>query len=188
MKRGLVLLVLAGAASVALAQTAPTPRLNAGWRGAGGGRGVRMGVQRMEQWRMHRLTVLLDLTAAQREKVQSILREQRVAMRQHMAPVRQAMWRALRQMRAAQEATHKETLTKLAGVLSPKQLAKFKVLMPRHPWFWMHHMGPRGMGWGMGPGMGWGMGSGMGPGMGWGMGMGPPPPPSAPSAPNPPKP
>ena len=140
MKRSLILLALAGVASVALAQT-PTPQLARGWQQHGiAARTHRM--RRMEQWRLHQLTVLLDLTAAQRQQVQAILAEQHAAMRTSM----QQMMRAMRAMRQAHIAAKRQMMAKMAHVLSAEQMAKFKVLGPPHPWFGMHGpMGPRGM-------------------------------------------
>ncbi len=140
MKRSLILLALAGVTSVALAQT-PTPQLAHGWQQHGiAARMQRM--HRMEQWRLHQLTVLLDLTAAQRQQVQAILAEQHAAMRTSM----QEMMRAMHAMRQAHMAAKRQMMAKMAHVLSAEQMAKFKVLVPPHPWFGMHGpMGPGGM-------------------------------------------
>lgn len=141
MKRALIVLALTGAASVALAQTRPMPMCDAGWGGAQVR--VRVHMRRMQQWRMHQLTVLLGLTGAQRQQVKAILRQQRIATRRNIKPFRQAMHRAFQQMRAAQRATHKQTLERLSRVLNPEQLAKFKVLMPP-PGFAVFHRPHRG--------------------------------------------
>lgn len=138
MKRSLILLALAGVTSVALAQT-PTPQLAHGWQQHGiAARMQRM--HRMEQWRLHQLTVLLDLTAAQRQQVQAILAEQHAAMRTSM----QEMMRAMHAMRQAHMAAKRQMMAKMAHVLSAEQMAKFKVLAPPHPWFGM--AGPMGRG------------------------------------------
>jgi hypothetical protein len=106
-------------------------------------------MHRMEHRRMEQLTVLLDLTPAQQEKVKTILAAEHARMRQSME-------QAMRQIRDTHRAVRKDTLDKLSAVLSPEQMKKFKVLMP----------GPHGM---MGAMMMHGM-------MSHGRGMGPPPP------------
>ncbi len=72
---------------------------------------------------MEQLTVLLDLTPAQQQKVRVILAAEHARM---MQSVRQAM----RQVRDTHRAVRKDTIEKLSGVLSPEQLRKFKVLLP----------------------------------------------------------
>lgn len=144
MKRSLIVLALAGVASVALAQT-PTPRAAHAW-----GRHERaMRMQHLEAWQLHRLTVLLDLNATQRDQVKTILDQQHAAMR---ASVKQLM-RAMRQARQAHRAAQKETMAKMEHVLSAKQMAKFKVLVPPHRRMQWHHKGPGPM-WRHGMGMG----------------------------------
>jgi flagellar biosynthesis GTPase FlhF len=89
---------------------------------------------RMEERRMDRLAVLLDMTPAQKQQVQTILSAER-------GRVQQAMKQAMEARRAART----ETVTKLGQVLSPAQMKKLKLLMPkRHRRFMM--MGPGGMG------------------------------------------
>jgi Spy/CpxP family protein refolding chaperone len=141
MKRSLILLILAGAVSVALAQPPAMPMSHPGWSSTWSNAQVmRRMHHRMERWRLHQLTVLLDLTAAQRQQVKAIFRQQRAAMRQNkramrrtMRPIRQAMRKAMRQMRAAQRSAHAAMMDKLAHVLSAEQMAKFRVLIPP-PW------------------------------------------------------
>ena len=146
MRRVLVFLALAGAAGVALAQT-PAPQPAQAW----GGRAMVMRMQRMEQWRLHQLTVLLDLSAAQQQQVKAIIEQQHATMRASMEQV----MRAMREARQAHLAARREMMAKMARVLSAAQMEKFKVLVPPHPKFWMHRMGRPGMGMGMGPrGMG----------------------------------
>jgi Spy/CpxP family protein refolding chaperone len=138
MKRSLILLALAGMTSVALAQT-PTPQLARGWPQ----HAMAARMHRMEQWRLHQLTVLLGLTSAQRQQVQAILAEQHAAMRTSM----QKMMRAMRAMREAHVAAKRQMMAKMAHVLTAEQMAKFKVLVPPHPWAGMHGpMGPGAMG------------------------------------------
>ncbi|MGC8518010.1 MAG: hypothetical protein ACP5P4_05700 [Steroidobacteraceae bacterium] len=158
MKRSLILLSLAAVTSVALAQT-PTPQLAHGWPQGAAAAHMRR-IQHMEQWRLHQLTVLLDLTAAQRQQVRAILTEQHAAMRTSM----QQMMRAMRAMRQAHMAAKRQMMAKMARVLSAEQMAKFKVLLPPHPWFGM--AGPMGRG-----------------AMGMRMRMASPPPPAPPAPP-----
>ncbi len=137
MKRSLILLVLAGAASVALAQPPAMPMSHPGSSSSWNSPQAMKRMHRMERWRLHQLTVLLDLTAAQRQQVKSIFRQQRAAMRQNMRamrrtmrPIRRAMRKAMRQMRGARRSAHTAMMNKLAHVLSAEQMAKFKVLIP----------------------------------------------------------
>lgn len=143
-KRSVVLLAMLAAAGTALAQTPPPPPQQPQWHGhehqwkdAGKWR------QKMEQRRMERLAVLLDLTPAQRQQVQSILSDERGKMKTAMQQVMQAM----KQARAAHEAVRKETEQKLAAVLTPVQMKKLKLLMPEHE---RGHFMMRGKGMGMG--------------------------------------
>ena len=145
MKRSLIVLALTSLAGVALAQSPPPPPHPA-W----GGPAMMRQMQRMEQWRLHQLTVLLDLSAAQQQQVKAILDQQHTAMRASMRQVMEAM----RAARKAHLAAREEMMNRMAKVLSAEQMAKFKVLAPARPPRWMHHMGPRGMGMGMGMGMG----------------------------------
>lgn len=154
-RRSVVLLAMLAVTGVALAQQqppSPPPQWQAHhqWKNAAEWR------QKMEQRRMERLTVLLDLTPAQQRQVQAIFANEHEKMESAMQQVRQAM----RQARAAHEAVRKDAQQRLASVLSPSQMKKLQVLMPEHGM--MHGMMMRGM---------------MMHGMGHGMGMGPPPPP-----------
>ena len=99
---------------------------------------------KMEQRRMDRLAVLLDMTPAQKQQVQAVFSGERTQMRQ-----------AMKQAMEARRAAHTETLTKLGQVLSPTQMTKLKLLMPmRHRRFMMRGRmgmhGPMGMGGPMG--------------------------------------
>jgi Spy/CpxP family protein refolding chaperone len=166
LRRSVVLLALSCLGGFALAQTPPSaPPPAAAWHGQGA-RGAMHWRQKMEQRRMERLTVLLDLTAAQQQQVKAIMSEERARMR----PSMQQMMRAMRQLRAAREAARKEAMQKLASALTPLQMKKLELLMPEHPRFMMR--GGRGMGMGMRMGMRMGMMGAhpMGP-------PGPPPPP-----------
>ncbi len=149
MKRSLILLACVGIAGVAFAQPPqmhPPACGGAGWNA----RQMHMRMRLMQRWRMHKLTVLLKLTPAQRQQVKSIFQQQRVAkhrdlmaMHRSMRPIRREMLGVRRKMRAEQRAAHHATMVKLAHVLSPGQMAKFKVLMPPP---WMRRMGPWPMG------------------------------------------
>lgn len=79
---------------------------------------------------IERLAILLDLDAYQKDRVQTILNEQREQL--------QALRRAheetgerpsFEEMHAAREQAYNDTLTKLQSVLSELQMTKFKLLM-----------------------------------------------------------
>lgn len=162
MKRhSVVLIALLCAGGVAFAQAPPPPGGHAGWqaRHQQWEQKWRQKRTEMEQKRLDRLAVLLDMTPAQKQQVQAIFSAQH-------ASVRQAMKQAMEARRAART----ETETKLGQVLSAAQMKKLKLLEPeRHHRFFMMHgrMGGHGS-----------MGGGMGM---WGghpdHGDGPPPPP-----------
>ena len=157
--RSIVLGAMLAVAGTALAQTpAPAPPQ---WQGHHQWKGAAEWRQKMEQRRMERLAVLLDLTPAQRQQVQTILSDEHARMRTAM----QQMQEAMKQARAAHEAAHKETLQKLGSVLSPEQMKKLDVLMPPRGMMGGHRMMMHGMGDGgkMGPPPGSGPGAGSGP-------------------------
>lgn len=92
---------------------------------------------KMQERRLDRLAVLLDMTPAQKQQVQTILATERSHMQQ-----------AMKQAMEARRAAHTETVTKLGQVLSPAQMKKLKLLMPeRHRRFMMGRgrMGMHGM-------------------------------------------
>ena len=152
--RSVVLTVMLAVAGTALAQQPPAPPPPPQAHARHQGKNAAEWRQKMEQHRMERLDVLLDLTAAQRQQVQAILTDEHARMRAAMQQVEQAM----KQARAAHEAVHKETLQRLSSVLTPAQMKKLKVIMPEHGMMhdmMMHHMEH-------------------------GMPMGPPPPPAPP--------
>lgn len=139
-KRSVVLVAMLCAAGTAFAQ-APPPAAHANWQAQ------RQQWQqkwqqmrtRMEQRRMERLAVLLDMTPAQKQQVQGIFSAERGQMRQ-----------AMKQAMAARRSAHAAALTKLGQVLSPTQMKKLKLLMPRrHRRFFMRR-GPMGRPGGMG--------------------------------------
>jgi Spy/CpxP family protein refolding chaperone len=91
---------------------------------------------------MDNLTVLLDLTDAQRAQVQAILEQQHAAMK--------ANWDAAKAsgtkpdwatMKASHEQMEADTVAKLTPVLSAAQLKKFQVLEQMRDEH-MHHRGP----------------------------------------------
>lgn len=132
MRRSLVLLMMLGVTGAALAK----PQAPAAGPPCAGH--FRTMMQRMQERRMERLTVLLDLTPAQQARVKAILAEEHAKMRRSMRQM-------VRQMRATHRAAHEETITRLSGVLSPEQMKKFKLLMPGRMLI-MRHMGMGGMG------------------------------------------
>jgi Spy/CpxP family protein refolding chaperone len=87
--------------------------------------------------RLDHLATLLDLTAAQKTQVETILNEEHAKMRtQHEQTQSSGQKPTLEQMKAAHEQLQQETLSKLTPVLSPTQLKKFQV--------WMAEQGPPG--------------------------------------------
>ena len=157
-----VLAAVLCAVGTAFAQTPPSPS-HADWQAKRQQWQQQWKAKRaeMEQKRLDRMAVLLDLTAEQKQQVQTIFSAEHDQMKQ-----------AMKQAMEAGKAAHTEAKTKLGQVLNPTQMKKLALLMPhhRHGFRGMHghmgHMGPMGMG---GP-------------MGWhhhpGNGMGPPPPPA----------
>jgi len=165
MRHSVVLLALLCVGGTALAQTPPSDA-HANWQAKHQQWAQKWQQERakMEQKRLDRMAVLLDMTPAQKQQVQTILASERTRMQQ-----------AMKQAMEARRAAHTETLTKLGQVLSPTQMKKLKLLMPeRHRRFFMMR-GRRGPMGPMGP---------MGMHGGWGPhgdhGMGPPPPPPGP--------
>ena len=150
-RRSVVLLSMLALAGAALAQEPPSPPPPP-WHGDHQWKDAAAWRQKMEQRRMERLTVLLDLTPAQRQQVQAIFAGQRARMKTAMQQVEQAM----REARAAHEAAHQETLQRLSSVLTPSQMKKLEVLMPKHGM--RHGLMMRGM-------MMYGMEGGMADGM-----------------------
>jgi Spy/CpxP family protein refolding chaperone len=153
MTRGSVVLVAALAlAGTALAQSPPPA---AQWHGHHEWKDAAQWRQQMEQRRMDRLTLLLDLTPAQRQQVQAVFSDEQAKMKTAMQQVRQAM----EQAHAAHEAVRKDAEHRLSSVLSPIQMRKLRVLMPEHGMM-MHGMMMHGMDHDMDHGMGPPPGSG----------------------------
>lgn len=161
MRRNIVVLAaVLCAAGTAFAQAPPSPS-HADWQAQRQQWQQQWQAKRaqMEQKRMDRLAVLLDMTPAQKQQVQVIFSATRDQMRQ-----------AMKQAMEARKAARTEAESKLGQVLSPTQMKKLKLLMPhRHHGFMMR--GRMGMHGPMGKGspMGWPHGPDHG--------MGPPPPP-----------
>ncbi|HEY1490992.1 MAG TPA: hypothetical protein VGF35_00060 [Steroidobacteraceae bacterium] len=91
---------------------------------------------------MDNLTVLLDLTEAQRPQVQTVLEEQHAQMKAAFDQAKASGTKPdFSQMRATHEQMQAETLQKLTPILSAAQLKKFQVLeQMEHEHF--HHRGP----------------------------------------------
>jgi hypothetical protein len=119
LRHSVAAIALLCASGMALAQTPPPPPAHA-WHGGGAM------MHRMEERRMEQLTVLLDLTPAQQQKVRAILAQEHARMHRTME-------QAMRQIRETHRAVRKDTVAKLTGVLSPEQMKKFEVLMPGRP-------------------------------------------------------
>lgn len=132
MRRSVVLVAMLCAAGTAFAQ-APPAAGHANWQ-ANRQQWQQMRTK-MEQKRMERLAVLLDMTPAQEQRVQAIFSGERSRMQQ-----------AMKQAMAARRDAHADALSKLGQVLSPTQMKKLKLLMPRHHRFLMMRgrMGMRG--------------------------------------------
>jgi Spy/CpxP family protein refolding chaperone len=93
---------------------------------------------------MDNLTVLLDLTDAQRPQVQAILEQQHAAMKAEFDQAKASGTKPdFSQMKAAHDQMQAETLQKLTPILSAAQLKKFQVLeQMEHEHF--HHRGAPG--------------------------------------------
>ena len=91
---------------------------------------------------MDNLTVLLDLTDAQRPQVQAILEAQHAQMKAAFDQAKASGTKPdYTQMKATHEQMEADTIQKLTPVLSAAQLKKFQVLeQMEHEHF--HHRGP----------------------------------------------
>ncbi len=163
-KRSVVVLAaVLCAAGTAFAQAPPSPS-HADWQAEHQQWEQKWKAKRaeMEQKRLDRLAVLLDMTPTQKQQVRVIFSGERDQMKQ-----------AMKQAMEARKAAHTEAQTKLGQVLSAAQMKKLELLMPhRHRGCMMR--GRMGMHGRMGP-------MDMGGPMDWHHGpdrdMGPPPPP-----------
>lgn len=82
---------------------------------------------------LERLTVLLDLTDAQKAQVKTILDAEHAKMRaQFQAAQASGTKPSFEQMHAAREQMRTDTVQQLTPVLTPSQLKKFEVLMEEH--------------------------------------------------------
>lgn len=146
-RRSVLLLSMLAVAGAALAQTPPSPPPGQ-WHGNHQWKHAAQWQQKMQQRRMDRLVILLDLTPTQRQQLGTIFADERAKMKPAMQQMRQAM----KQVRAAHEAARKETMQRLTSVLNPTQMKKFKALMPEHGMMravMMHRMMMHRMGHGM---------------------------------------
>jgi hypothetical protein len=95
---------------------------------------------------------LLDLSAAQRPQVQSILQEKHTQMQQQHAQMKEAFEQAkaagtkpdFSQIKAQHQQLEQQTIQKLTPVLSAAQLQKFQILMKMHHAHFHHHGPPAG--------------------------------------------
>ena len=170
MRRSVVLVAMLCASGMAFAQTPPAGG-HADWQAKRQQWHQKMEQMRakMEQKRLDRLAVLLDMTPAQKQQVQTIFSSEHDQVKQ-----------AMKQAMEARKAARTQAKAKLGQVLSATQMQKLKLLMPHRHHRFFRMRGRMGMHGGMGMHRGMGpMGQG-GPGM-WhqhppGAG-GPPPPP-----------
>jgi len=81
---------------------------------------------------MNNLAILLDLTAAQKAQVQTILQAEQAQMKQACQDVKASTAAGSKpnweQMRTLHQQISQETITKLTPVLNATQLAKFKII------------------------------------------------------------
>ena len=104
--------------------------------GAGGG---------SEASHMEKLSILLDLTDAQKPQVQSILEGEHSQMKALIEQTKAAGGKPdFQALHAAHQQINQDTLTKLSGVLSPLQLKKFQTLQQMHHGFGHRPGGPGG--------------------------------------------
>jgi hypothetical protein len=92
---------------------------------------------------MEKLSILLDLTDAQKPQVESILQGEHQQMKALFEQTRAAGGKPdFQALHAARQQINQDTVTKLSGVLSPVQLKKFQTLQQMHHGF--GHRGPGG--------------------------------------------
>jgi hypothetical protein len=122
----LALALLFAGAAVAQAPATTTPA-------TAEARGARM---------MDNLTVLLDLTDAQKAQVQTILQAEHAEMKANFEQAKASGTKPdWTQMKAQHQQMEQETITKLTPVLSATQLKKFQVLQQMERGH-HHHRGP----------------------------------------------
>jgi hypothetical protein len=97
---------------------------------------------------MNNLAILLDLTAAQKSQVQTILQAEHAQMKQAFEDVKASTAAGTKpnwqQLRTLHQQISQETITKLTPVLSATQLAKFKIVQHSMMRGHFHHGGPGG--------------------------------------------
>ena len=94
---------------------------------------------------LQNLALLLDLTEAQKPQVQTILEGEHAQMKALFEQTKAAGGKPdFQALHAAHQQISQDTLTRLAGVLSPLQLQKFQALEQMHHGFGHHAVGPRG--------------------------------------------
>jgi hypothetical protein len=95
--------------------------------------------------RIDNLAILLDLTAAQKAQVQSVLQEEHAQMKQAFQDVKASTAAGTKpnwqQMRTLHQQISQETITRLTPVLSATQLQKFKILQHGMMHGHFHHGG-----------------------------------------------
>ena len=94
---------------------------------------------------MNNLAILLDLTAAQKAQVQTILQQEHAQMKQAFQDVKASTAAGARpnwqQMRALHQQISQETITRLTPVLNATQLQKFTILQHGMMHGHFHHGG-----------------------------------------------
>jgi hypothetical protein len=93
--------------------------------------------------RMDNLAIVLDLSAAQKAQVQTILQGEHVQMKQLWDQVKSSGTKPdFQAMRAAHQQINQDALQKLSGVLSAAQLKKFQALQQMGHRHFGHRGGP----------------------------------------------
>jgi hypothetical protein len=94
---------------------------------------------------MDNLAILLDLSAAQKAEVQTVLQEEHAQMKQAFQDVKASTAAGTKpnwqQMRALHQQISQETITRLTPMLSATQLQKFKILQQGMMHGHFHHGG-----------------------------------------------
>ena len=95
--------------------------------------------------RMDNLAILLDLTAAQKAQVQTVLQEQHAQMKQAFEQAKASGTKPDHsQMQAMHQQLQQDTIQKLTPVLTSAQLAKFQILMKMQHAHMHEHGAPPG--------------------------------------------
>lgn len=135
-RRSVVLVAMLCASGMAFAQTPPASGTHADWRAKHQQWEQKWEQMRakMEQKRLDRLAVLLDMTPAQKQQVQAIFSAERTQVKQ-----------AMKQAMEARKAARADAKAKLGQVLSPTQMKKLDLLMPKRHHRFLMIRGPMGM-------------------------------------------